>query len=620
MLLYKQNRLLDQSPQEQIENASTLGELAKVLETLVHLKCVSKYLPDILGRLRFIIRITEDSDIGGKIETLYEKIWYDKEFFQSHTEDAIEAIFRIEKTMMEPEIFQKVGNHPNAFFGLNPPTEENLSIIESETGKEYRDAIMVAYSRKLFGICDMYGYPYDQAAMSEVFRNLSYGALISFSHNDKSHSSTSNTHIDILNGFINDQKEFFLHNEDASAELAKETEEAFFKGMLVLYDIWNHPYTIGKLVLVDLQKFSLQCRAESNIFDYFNYLREKNPKHTAMLEDIELFYKNLFILFTKNAQKRYSSVKGEYEYCYGPLGQYVYDTILAYIYQNKEMIDSDFFFELIPNITRLVFDNMQDLEEKQKDDILQIVNDQIKRIKYQDSIKSILPDSDEKAMNILLGIFDDEPDEDSVATEANVIKEDGSSKIKDANMKKVGRSRDTNGRFTQKTADAKSVGLTIGHAFNIFNQQKDQIEKQIDNGYNALKDVLFGAKEVRTAVVEGKKFSITSLIKKLLGFMCLFSFGKIRAILFLITRAIARGKIRSSERRKIIQDIEEELALIDEKISDASSDGDRKAKYALMRSKSQLQHALERIKYGIEAEDDSKAIQAMRANNERTEF
>src|SRR5699024_6050218 len=143
--------------------------------------------------------------------------------------------------------------------------------------------------------------------------------------------------------------------------------------------------------------------------------------------------------------------------------------------------------------------------------------------------------------------------------------------------------------------------------------------KQIDNGYNALKDVLFGAKEVRTAVVEGKKFSITSLIKKLLGFMCLFSFGKVRAILFLITRAVARGKIRKAERRRIIQDIEEELALIDEKINDASADGDRKAKYALMRSRSQLQHALERIKYGMEGADDSKAIQNMRANNERTE-
>lgn len=619
MLLYKQNRLLDHSPQGLIESSNTIEDLRITLQYLIQLQCLPKYLPDIMGRLRLIIRTSEESNLGGKLIELYDVIWYNKEFFRNHPDDAIEAILCIEKAVMDQEIFRQVGNHPNAFFGLTAPSERLLSMIETEGEKEYREAILVAYTRKLFGLCDVYGYPYDQVSMFEVFRNLSFHELVKFA-TDPDQRAGSTSHIEIVKKWIDDQKEVFLQNEDASEELAKETEEAFFKGMLMLYDIWNHPYTIGKMILNELQKYSLQCRSEATIHDYFNMIRDKHPNQNEMLEDIELFYKNLFILFTKFPQKRYSSIKEDYEYSYGPLGEYVYDTILAYIYQNKKSIDSDFFLDLIPNIVSMTLENIPTLEKEQKMGISHIVDEQIKRIRHQDSINGILPDSDARAMNILLGIFDEEEEIVEPASEASVIKDDTGSKVGDANMPKDTRSRDTRGRYTKKTADAKSVGLTIGHAFSIFNQQKDQIEKQIDNGYNALKDVLFGAKEVRTAVVEGKKFSITSLIKKLLGFMCLFSFGKVRAILFLITRAVARGKIRKAERRRIIQDIEEELALIDEKINDASADGDRKAKYALMRSRSQLQHALERIKYGMEGADDSKAIQNMRANNERTEF
>ncbi|MFX7845397.1 hypothetical protein ABTK14_24370, partial [Acinetobacter baumannii] len=44
--------------------------------------------------------------------------------------------------------------------------------------------------------------------------------------------------------------------------------------------------------------------------------------------------------------------------------------------------------------------------------------------------------------------------------------------------------------------------------------------------------------------------------------------------------------------------LQEEIQMTEEKIQDASADGDRKAKYALMRSKNQLQNALNKLKYG----------------------
>ena len=613
MLLYKQNSFYNSSPQNQIENANTINDLLDAFRNLVKLKCVSKYIPDILGRLRFLIRNSQNTNSFDKIIEFYNTIWFDNEYFTEHTNDAIEAIIRIEKTLIDPDLFLLIGKNENSFFGINPPSESIMPILENENGTIYKNSILVAYSKLLFAICDTYGYPYDPASLSEVFRNLSFSDLVKFSKNDKT-SDKSLIHIEVLKGFLNDHNEIFLNNSENSVEIADETKEAFFKGMLILYDIWNHPFTIGKQILIELQKYSMQCKVEDDICKYFNTLKEKNPEHSEMLEDINLLYKNLYMLFTKNFHPQYSPFKDEYIYNYKIISRKIRDLILAYIYQNKDTIDIDFFIEIIPNIIDVIINSIPYLKNEQRNAIHSIVKEQLRSIQKEHNFS----DYSEKSIDILLGIFDDDIIDN--AYEASVIKDDGESKIKNANMPKDNRPRAKNGQYTKRTSDIKSVGLTIGHAFNIFNQQKNQIEKQIDNGYNALKDVLFGAKEVRTAVVEGKKFSITSLIKKLLGFMCLFSFGKIKMILFLIIRAVARGKIRKAERRRIIQDIEEELLLIDEKINDASSDGDRKAKYALMRSKSQLQHALERIKYGMEGADDSKAIQAMRANNERMEF
>ena len=616
MLLYRQKHIINRPPKELIEDINTINDVITVIKRLIQLKCLPKYLPDIVGRLRLIFRINRNSINSTDIEKIYQSIWSDPKYFNLFPNDAIEAILHIEKIMLDPEIFKLVGNNPSSFFGLVAPSKEILNLFQSVD--HYEAAIVDSYLRLLFDICDTYGYPYDQSTMSKVFHNIDLSGLVKFS-SFKKHEDRNISHIEILKSFIDDYKEFFLQNNDNSIEIAKETESSFFKGMLSLYDIWNHPFTIGKSILLDIHKYTIQYKTEEFVFEYFNSLRNKNPEYSEMLEDIYLFYKNLFLIFMQIPEKKYSSMSGKYEYSYGNLNKMVYDTIIAYIYQNKEVIDNDFFFEIIPNIAELALDNITNLEDIQKENIREIVQCQINKIKHYDHIHEILPNSEEVAMNILLGIFDNQDAEEPV-TEANVMKDDTGSKIKNANMPKDNRPRAKNGQYIKKTADAKSVGLTIGHAFNIFNQRKDQIENQIDNGFNALKDVLFGAKGVRTAVVEGKKFSITSLFKKLIGLMCLFSFGKVRAILFLIIRAIAQGKIKKAEQRRIIQDIEEELMLIDEKINDASSDGDRKAKYALMRSKAQLQNALQRIKYGMEAADDSKAIQKMRENNERMEF
>ena len=51
--------------------------------------------------------------------------------------------------------------------------------------------------------------------------------------------------------------------------------------------------------------------------------------------------------------------------------------------------------------------------------------------------------------------------------------------------------------------------------------------------------------------------------------------------------------------------------MLDEKIEDARGDGNRQAKYSMMRTRAELQKSLEQIKYGLTA--SKKAIKTTKA-------
>ena len=51
----------------------------------------------------------------------------------------------------------------------------------------------------------------------------------------------------------------------------------------------------------------------------------------------------------------------------------------------------------------------------------------------------------------------------------------------------------------------------------------------------------------------------------------------------------------------MVMDLESELAIVDEKIRDAAAEGDKEAKYQLMRTRATLEQGIKRIKSGDEA-------------------
>lgn len=90
----------------------------------------------------------------------------------------------------------------------------------------------------------------------------------------------------------------------------------------------------------------------------------------------------------------------------------------------------------------------------------------------------------------------------------------------------------------------------------------------------------------------------------------------IAAIVFLGRTAIDKNADNNT-RRDILTELEGELRITEEKISDAQSKGDNKAKYNLMRIKNQLEREIERIKSGLPATTSKRSPTVASAVNKK---
>jgi hypothetical protein len=143
----------------------------------------------------------------------------------------------------------------------------------------------------------------------------------------------------------------------------------------------------------------------------------------------------------------------------------------------------------------------------------------------------------------------------------------------------------------------------IYKAYRTYKDAEEKVDSQITKAVTGMKNVITG--DVRSEIIEGKKFSAISLLKQVLGTVGLFSIGPVKAVIALVVKYALKKKTTTSERRKILMELDTEIEMITEKIEDARGDGNREAKYAMMRTKKELENAKDRIRYGIEADTKS---------------
>ena len=153
----------------------------------------------------------------------------------------------------------------------------------------------------------------------------------------------------------------------------------------------------------------------------------------------------------------------------------------------------------------------------------------------------------------------------------------------------------------KRSSISKKVDKTTTKIYGKYKDYKDaemQIDSQLTKMVDSMKNLALG--DARTEVIEGKKVTVISLLKKILGGYAVYSmFGPIKASIALVVRYGLRKGRTLSERRKLISELNEEIEIIEEKIDDAKNDGNRKAKYNMMRTRSELVKARDRLRAGL---------------------
>ncbi len=151
-------------------------------------------------------------------------------------------------------------------------------------------------------------------------------------------------------------------------------------------------------------------------------------------------------------------------------------------------------------------------------------------------------------------------------------------------------------RFSKVQADADRK---IYKAYKKYKNNEEKVDSQLVKMLDAAKRAF--TQDKTEEIIEGKKFTPIGILKKVLKTAAIFSYSKVHGIVYLVVSHTLSKKRTERQRNEILTQIDEEIKMLDEKIEDARSDGNRKAKYSLMRTRSELVRARDKIKYNLTA-------------------
>ena len=148
--------------------------------------------------------------------------------------------------------------------------------------------------------------------------------------------------------------------------------------------------------------------------------------------------------------------------------------------------------------------------------------------------------------------------------------------------------------------------------YKIYKTNEQKIDSQLTKIIRSLKNKVFNTdpEKARDQVIEGNKWTALSVLKKVLAGAAIFSTSKIGAILLIITRIFAGKKTKAAEKKKVLVELQQELEIVNEKINDANADGDKKAKYELMRTKHSIEATISKIATSYKSASDKNLANA----------
>lgn len=212
-------------------------------------------------------------------------------------------------------------------------------------------------------------------------------------------------------------------------------------------------------------------------------------------------------------------------------------------------------------------------------------------------VDTLTVDSSEEYLKYLISFADKELDELKNAYE----EEDNHPKavLSPMNFNPWGIAIEGKNSIKYQEKQGSRIGSNISKAFQNAMEGAAHIISQFKKISSAVyKWITSDTKNQDKIVLDGRKFTFPGLIKRILLSYGLFHVNIVAGVCAWIFLWAKQKKANKASRRKMIMMLQEEIQMTEEKIQDASADGDRKAKYSLMRSKNQLQNALNKLKYG----------------------
>lgn len=163
---------------------------------------------------------------------------------------------------------------------------------------------------------------------------------------------------------------------------------------------------------------------------------------------------------------------------------------------------------------------------------------------------------------------------------------------------KVGRMKEKVARQVvsgaRKTRDALEHGAIASQkaAEHVNNFVSSTVQKILDAPY----------KEKREEILKGGyKVKLTNLVKDGIRHGIAFAINPVLGAISVLSKVANDAAVDMRVRREILQDLKMELKMVEEKIEDARSDGNKKEKYQLMRTKQKLENEITRIENRIES-------------------
>ena len=229
------------------------------------------------------------------------------------------------------------------------------------------------------------------------------------------------------------------------------------------------------------------------------------------------------------------------------------------------------------------------------DEFIKIVED--KRKKLQAVKESFEDDEFDDLEDELEDIFDDFNEEDEFVEEGTKS---------DEKRKKVNVAANKIKTKAHKLKDkTKKAGQGTKAALHQVKKVGDALDDAATNTVNKAKNTY--RNDIREEIIEDKtRIKLFRIIRKGIGVgVAAMVNPAVGAITALTTYALSK-KVKEKERRRILNELNEELEIVNEKIEDARGDSDKEKKYQLMRIRNQLNRDIKRIQYRVKS--DGKGV------------